>query len=85
MADSHEIYVTPSPANKDSETPPAPKKATLLQVARIVASGFVMIGRGRDYAPGAPTIDPVRLIVLALIAAALLIGALVLLVRVITA
>ena len=75
----------PSPDNNEPDVRSEPKKATLLQVARIVASGFVMIGRGRDYAPGAPTIDPVRLIVLALIAAALLIGALVLLVRVITA
>ena len=75
----------PSPDNNEPDVRSEPKKATLLQVARIVASGFVMIGRGRDYAPGAPTIDPVRLIVLALVAAALLIGALVLLVRVITA
>jgi hypothetical protein len=75
----------PSPDNSEPEVRSEPKKASLLQVARIVASGFVMIGRGRDYAPGAPTIDPIRLIVLALVAAALLIGALVLLVRVITA
>jgi hypothetical protein len=80
-----EICVMPSPDNSEPDAQAEPKKASLLQVARIVASGFVMIGRGRDYAPGAPTIDPIRLIVLALVAAALLIGALVLLVRVITA
>ena len=56
-----------------------------MQLARIVASGFVMIGRGRDYEPGAPTIDPVRLIILAFAGTALLIGALVLLVTFITA
>jgi hypothetical protein len=76
--------VIPSPSNNDSEVRLEPTKATLLQLTRIIASGFVMIGRGRDYAPGAPTIDPVRLIILAFVGTALLIGALVLLVRVIT-
>ena len=77
--------MTPSPSDSELEVRPEPKKATLLQLARIVASGFVMIGRGRDYEPGAPAIDPVRLIILAFAGTAMLIGALVLLVTFITA
>jgi Protein of unknown function (DUF2970) len=77
--------VTPSQSNSEPEVRSEPKKATLLQLARIVASGFVMIGRARDYEPDAPTIDPVRLIILAFAGTALLIGALVLLVTFITA
>ena len=85
MAAFHESCVKPPPSASELEVRSKPKKATLLQLARIVASGFVMIGRGRDYEPGAPTIDPVRLIILAFAGAALLIGVLVLLVTFITA
>ena len=38
-----------------------------------------MIGRNRDYGPDAPTIGPVRLIIVAVVGAILLISALVLL------
>jgi Protein of unknown function (DUF2970) len=55
----------------------APKKATLLQVVRIVISMLFMIGRNRDYGADAPTIGPARLIVVAIIGAALLIAGLV--------
>jgi hypothetical protein len=55
----------------------APKKATLLQVVRIVISMLFMIGRNRDYDADAPTIGPARLILVAIIGAALLIAGLV--------
>lgn len=61
------------------DPPPAPKRATLLQVVRIVVSMLFMIGRNRDYAADAPTIGPARLIIVAVIGAALLIASLVLL------
>ncbi len=38
-----------------------------------------MVGRNRDYGPNAPTIDPLKLALVALIGAALLIAGLVLL------
>lgn len=63
---------------------PAPKQASFLQVAWIVVSGMVMIGRGRDFGPDAPKIGPARLIIMAFVAALLVIGALVMLVRFIT-
>jgi hypothetical protein len=56
-----------------------PKKATLMQVIRIVISMLFMIGRNRDYGPNAPTIGPARLIIVAIVGAALLIAGLVLL------
>ena len=59
--------------------PPPPKRATLLQVIRIVVSMLFMIGRNRDYAADAPTIGAARLIIVAIIGAALVIGGLVLL------
>ena len=62
----------------------APKQASLLQVARIVVSGLFMIGRNKDYGPDAPQIGPARLIVMAFIGAALLIAALVALVKLVT-
>ena len=67
--------MTPLPEEAD----PAPKKASLLQVIRIVVSMLFMIGRNRDYGPNAPTIGPARLIIVAIIGAALLIIGLVLL------
>jgi hypothetical protein len=60
-------------------SPPAPKRASLLQVIRIVVSMLFMIGRNRDYAADAPTIGAARLIIVAIIGAALVIVALVLL------
>ena len=54
-----------------------PKKATLLQLIRIVISMLFMIGRNKDYDAAAPTIDPVKLIFVAVIGAALLIAGLV--------
>lgn len=62
-----------------TDAQPVPKKATLLQVVRIVISGLFMIGSSRDYGPGAPTIGPARLIIVAIGGAVLLIAALVLL------
>lgn len=67
--------MTPLPGKSE----PAPKKATLLQVVRIVVSMLFMIGRNRDYGPDAPTIGPAQLIIVAVIGAALLIAGLVLL------
>ena len=61
------------------EPPPVPKKASLLHVIRIVISMLFMIGRNRDYGADAPTIGPARLILVAIIGAALLIVSLVLL------
>lgn len=58
---------------------PEPKKATLMQVIRIVISMLFMIGCNRDYGPNAPTIGPARLIIVAIVGAALLIAGLVLL------
>jgi len=69
----------PLPRNPEPDPPPAPKKATLLQVARIVVSMLFMVGRNRDYGPDAPAIGPARLIIVAVIGAALLITGLVLL------
>jgi hypothetical protein len=71
--------MTPLSDKPQPDAQPVPKKATLLHVVRIVVSGLFMIGRKRDYGPAAPTIDPVRLIIVAFVGAALLIAALVLL------
>lgn len=76
--------MTPLPGNAEPNARPVPKKATLLQVVRIVVSGLFMIGRNRDYGPDAPTIGPARLIIVAFIGAALLIAGLVLLATFIT-
>ena len=54
---------------------PRSHKATPLQVARIVVSGLFMIGQKRDFGPDAPRIDPVHLVVGALIGFALIIAA----------
>lgn len=56
--------------------PPA-RKASLLRVIRIVISMLFMIGRNRDYAADAPTIGAARLIIVAIIGAAMVIGGLV--------
>lgn len=71
--------MTPLSENAGGDAQPGPKKATLLQVARIVVSGLFMIGRNRDFGPAAPTIGPARLIIVVFIGTALLIAALVLL------
>ena len=60
-------------------SPQPQKRASLLQVIRIVVSMLFMIGRNRDYAADAPTIGAARLIVVAIIAAALVIAGLVIL------
>jgi Protein of unknown function (DUF2970) len=67
----------PESGNADSTIPPAPKKASLLQVIRIVISMLFMIGRNRDYGPDAPAIAPAQLIIVAIVGAALLIAGLV--------
>lgn len=71
--------MTPLSAIAEPDAQPIPKKATLMQLARIVVSGLFMIGRNRDYGPAAPTIGPVRLIIVVFIGTALLIASLVLL------
>lgn len=71
--------MTPLSGNPELDAQPEPKKATLLQVVRIVISGLFMVGRSRDYGPAAPTIGPARSIIVAFIGTALLIAALVLL------
>ena len=69
-----------------SENPaPAPlKKANLLQVIRIVVSGFFMIGRNRDYGPDAPKVSPAQLVIVAVIGAVLFVVGLITLVSFIT-
>ena len=57
--------------------PDARKKAGLLQTVRIVISMLFMIGRNKDYGAEAAPIDPVKLIFVAIIGAALLIAGLV--------
>ena len=69
--------MTPLPGNAEPDAPT--KKATLLQVVGIVISMLFMVGRNRDYGPDAPAIGPARLIVVAIIGAALLIVGLVML------
>jgi hypothetical protein len=71
--------MTPLSEKAEPHTRAVPKKATLLQVVRIVIAMLFMIGRNRDYAPDAPTIGAARLIIVAIIGAALLIIGLVLL------
>jgi len=51
--------------------PRSPKKASLLQVAWIVVSGFFMIGRNKDYGPDAPKITPAQLVIVAVVGAVL--------------
>ena len=67
---------TEPPTQQHSETT-EPKKASLLQTAWIVMSGLVMIGRSRDFGPSAPRLDPVVLVVVAIVGALFLIAALV--------
>ena len=55
----------------DKPAPVPSKKANLLQVIWIVVSGFFMIGRNRDYGPGAPKISPAQLVIVAVIGAML--------------
>ena len=64
------------PLPEDTEAQVA-HKATLLQLVRIVISMLFMIGRNKDYGAAAPTIDPVKLIFVAIIGAALVIAGLV--------
>ena len=71
--------MAPPSGNAGRDAPPVPKKATLLQVVRIVISMLFMVGRNRDYSPDAPAIGPARLLVVATIGAALVIGGLVML------
>jgi Protein of unknown function (DUF2970) len=78
-SEAKEIFMTPLSGNSEPDARPVPKKATLLQVARIVGSALFMIGRNRDYGPAAPTIGPARLVIVALIGTALVIATLVLL------
>jgi hypothetical protein len=72
------------PENPEPGAQLVPKKASLLQVVRIVISMLFMIGRKQDYEPDAPTIGLARLISVACIAAALLIASLVLLATFVT-
>ena len=69
--------MTPESGNPKPATTPEPPKASLLQLIRIVISMLFMIGRNEDYGAAAPTIDPVQLIFVAVIGAALLIAGLV--------
>ncbi|HYJ19735.1 MAG TPA: DUF2970 domain-containing protein [Burkholderiales bacterium] len=69
------------PENSARDTP---KKANLLQVIWIVVSGFFMIGRNRDYGPGAPKISPAQLVVVAVAGAVLFVVGLITLVSFIT-
>ncbi len=54
-----------------------PEKASLLRTIRIVISMLFMIGRNRDYGASAPEIDPIRLVFVGIIGAALVVAGLV--------
>ena len=69
------------PENSARDTP---KKANLLQVIWIVVSGFFMIGRNRDYGPGAPKISPAQLVIVAVIGAIVFVASIITLVSFIT-
>lgn len=64
--------------------PDAPRKATLLQVAKAVLSAFVGIRKRAAHERDAVTLSPVQVIVAGLIAAAVLVLSLVMLVRFVT-
>ena len=53
------------------------RKASLLQTIWIVLSGLVMIGRSKDFDPNAPKLDPVLLVIVAIVGAIILIAGLV--------
>ena len=53
------------------------RKASLLQTIWIVLSGLVMIGRSKDFDPNAPKLDPVLLVIVAIVGAVILIAGLV--------
>jgi hypothetical protein len=73
-----------SPRSTEPQAGQPAQKASLLHVMRIVVSMLFMIGRNRDYGPQAPIITPGRLIMVALIGAALLVAGLVMLASFIT-
>lgn len=70
------------PPSEPDATPPAPK-AGLWQVVRIILSGMIMIGKQGVWEKGAARITPGQIVVGAIIGGMLLIGALLLLVRVV--
>ncbi len=67
---------TESPTGQRNEVPER-KNASLLQTVWIVLSGLVMIGRSRDFGPTAPKLDPVLLVIVAIVGAIILIVGLV--------
>ena len=71
--------MTPESDNARPDLADKPKKASLLQTVWIVMSGLVMIGRSRDFNSNAPKINPVLLVIVALVGALLLIAGLVML------
>ena len=75
----HEHPMNPEPRDHRPSHPLQPKKASLLQTVWVVLSGLIMIGRSRDFAPSAPKLDPILLVIVALVSAALLIAGLVML------
>lgn len=71
--------MTPESDNDRPDLEDESKKASLLQTVWIVMSGLVMIGRSRDFSSSAPKIDPVLLVIVALVGSVLLIAGLVML------
>lgn len=69
--------MTTESQNEQDNEPPERRKASLLQTVWIVLSGLVMIGRSRDYGPNAPKLDPVLLVIVAIVGAIILIAGLV--------
>jgi hypothetical protein len=65
------------PPTGQRDEPARPKKASLLQTVWIVMSGLVMIGRSRDFDASAPKLDPVLLVIVAVVGAIILIAGLV--------
>ena len=69
----------PESGNTRPDRPPEPKRASLLHTMWIVVSGLFMIGRSRDFGPAAPQLNPLLLLIVALVGTVLLIASLVML------
>ena len=71
-------------APQHRSAPPSPRRATFAQTAKAVLWGFFGVRRRRDLERDAVSINPLHLIVVAIVLAALLVAGLITLVRVIT-
>lgn len=69
--------MTTDPETEPKDEPTERRKASLLQTIWIVLSGLVMIGRSKDFDPNAPKLDPLLLVIVAVVGAIILIAGLV--------